>query len=580
MADRARDGSDPATERLSSGLSTLRLDELLHEVTDRLAQIAASRDQLHGLLDAVVGVASGLELAATLRRIVEAAVTLVDSEFGALGVIGPDRSLDQFVYTGIDEQTRQLIGHLPEGHGILGLLIEDPRPVRLHRISDHAASFGFPPNHPPMNTFLGVPVRVRDEVFGNLYLTEKRGGDFTTDDEAVVQALAAAAGVAIENARLFEQTRQRQRWLEASNEIRATLLSGSEPADALRLIATRARELAAADAVLLLQPDPVAPDERLVITVADCDDSPDLHGRRVPIASSLAGRVHRTGEAEAVDHVAFTAEAISAEPALAGHPGYGPTLVVPLGGPAETGVLAVANRIGAGPLSREVRELVLAFSGQAALTLRLAEAQRAQAQLALYADRDRIARDLHDQVIQRLFATGMSLQSITAQVSGRAAQARLHRAVDDLDLTIRDIRTTIYALQAPVDGPPPLPRQILDLVDEVTGDAGLESDLHVSGPLHTVVPPEVAVHALAVLREALTNVVRHAKAGSVSIHIEATDRLRVRVTDDGIGIPADNDRRSGLGNLAERAAQLGGALELGTGPAGTGTRLIWEVPLD
>jgi signal transduction histidine kinase len=579
VADRGSDGSGRAGERLSSGLSTLRLDELLHEVTDRLVEIAASRDQLHGLLDAVVGVASGLELPATLRRIVEAAVTLVDAEYGALGVIGPDRSLDQFVYTGIDEPTRQRIGHLPEGHGILGLLIEDPHPVRLHRICDHPASFGFPPNHPPMNTFLGVPVRVRDEIFGNLYLTEKRGGDFTADDEAVVQALAAAAGVAIENARLFEQTRQRQRWLEASNEIRATLLSGSEPADALRLIATRARELAAADAVLLLQPDPVAPDERLVITVADCDDTADLHGLRIPIASSLAGRVHRTAEAEAVDHVAFT-ETISAEPPLAGHPGYGPTLVVPLGGPAETGVLAVANRVGASPLSREVTELVIAFSGQAALTLRLAEAQRAQAQLALYTDRDRIARDLHDHVIQRLFATGMSLQSITTQVSDPAAQTRLHRAVDDLDLTIRDIRTTIYALQAPADEPQPLPRQILDLVDEITGDAGLDTGLHISGPLHTTTPPEIAAHALAVLREALTNIIRHAKARSVSIHIEATDRLHIQVTDDGIGIPADNHRRSGLANLTQRATQLGGTLNLDTGPAGTGTRLTWDIPLD
>ena len=318
MSDPADGTASVPAERLSSGLSAMRLNELLHEVTDRLAEISASRDQLHGLLDAVVGVASGLELPATLRRIVAAAVALVDAEFGALGVIGPDRSLDQFVYTGIDEEVRARIGHLPEGHGILGLLIDDPRPLRLHRISDHPASFGLPPHHPPMDTFLGVPVRVRDEVFGNLYLAEKRGGDFTANDEVVVQALAAAAGVAIENARLFEQTRRRQRWLEASNEIRAALLSGTDADEALLLIAARARELAAADVVLLLLPDPAAPQERLVVTVADGPDAAALRGLRTPIEGSAAGRTYRSAEPTVSDDI--TAE----EPVFAGHAGYGP----------------------------------------------------------------------------------------------------------------------------------------------------------------------------------------------------------------------------------------------------------------
>jgi signal transduction histidine kinase len=579
VEDRTGSDSERRTDRLSRGLSALRLDELLHEVTDRLAEIAASRDQLHGLLDAVVGVASGLELPATLRRIVEAAVTLADAEYGALGVIGPDRSLDQFVYTGIDEETRHRIGDLPRGHGILGLLIDDPRPVRLHRIADHAASYGFPPHHPPMNTFLGVPVRVRDEVFGNLYLTEKRGGDFTADDEVVVQALAAAAGVAIENARLYEQTWQRQRWLEASNEVRAALLSGTDAEEALPLIASRARELSGADAVLLLQPDPAAPEERLVSTVADGAETAGLRGLRVPIEGSLAGRVFKAGESETVDAIGPTLAAAAGEPTLAQHPGYGPTLVVPLGGPAETGVLVVANRVGAAALSPNARELTIAFAGQAALALRLAEAQRAQAQLALYADRDRIARDLHDQVIQRLFATGMALQSISRQVSGQTAQTKLHRAVDDLDLTIRDIRATIYALQTPADEPQPLPQQILAIVDEVTGGTDLQPDLHVSGPVHTLVPPEIASQALAVLREAVTNVVRHAKATAVMVRVEASDRLCIHVTDDGMGIRDDAGRRSGLANLADRATQLGGTLTVGPGPGGTGTRLAWEVPL-
>jgi signal transduction histidine kinase len=557
---------------LSGRLSSLRLNELLREVSERLALVEASRDQLHDLLDAVVGVASGLELPATLRRIVAAAVRLVDAEYGALGVIGPDRSLDQFIYLGIGETTRQRIGHLPEGHGILGLLIDDPRPVRLHRLTEHPASYGFPPNHPPMNTFLGVPVRVRDEIYGNLYLTEKRGGDFTADDEVVVQALAAAAGVAIENARLFEQTRRRQRWLEASNEIRAALLSGTDAEDALQLVATRARELAGADAVLLLLPDPIALEERLVVTVADGDDAAELRGIRTPIDASVAGRVYSTGRQEVVADVADD------EPAFADHAGYGPALVLPLGGPAETGVLIVANRVGMDPLSPEATELTVAFAGQAALALRLAEAQRAHSQLALYADRDRIAQDLHDQVIQRLFATGMSLQSISRQVPGAAAQAKLHRAVDDLDSTIRDIRTTIYALQAPEEAHL-LRRQILTVLEEATAGSGLELDLHVIGPVDTVVPPKVAAHTLAVLREAVTNVVRHAKATAVAVTVTAAERLSIQVTDDGTGI-RDGGRRSGLTHLADRAAQLHGTFSLEPGPAGTGARLTWDVPLD
>jgi GAF domain-containing protein len=366
-------------ERLSSTLSALRLDELLHEVTERPAEISASRDQLRGLLDAVVGVASGLELSATLRRIVEAAVALVDAQYGALGVIGTDRSLDQFVYTGIDEETRVRIGHLPEGHGILGVLIDDPRPVRLHRIADHVNSYGFPPNHPPMNTFLGVPIRVRDEVFGNLYLTEKRGGDFTADDEVVVQALAAAAGVAVENARLFEESRRRQRWLEASNEIRAALLSGSDAEEALLLICARARELAGADCTALALPDPVAPDERLVVTVAHGADAADLRGLRTPVDRSVAGRVLHSQQAESVADVTATDPP---EPLFATLPGYGPALFVPLGSDPAMGVLVAANRLGGSGFPAEASEVTAAFAGQAALALALAEAQRAQQQLA------------------------------------------------------------------------------------------------------------------------------------------------------------------------------------------------------
>jgi signal transduction histidine kinase len=561
----------PDGQRFRSALSGLRLTELLNEVTERLVEIAATRDQLHGLLDAVVGVASGLELPATLRRIVGAAVRLVDAEYGALGVIGPDRSLDQFVYTGIDEDVRQQIGHLPEGHGILGLLIEAPEPVRLHRIADHAASYGFPANHPPMNTFLGVPVRVRDVVFGNLYLTEKRGGDFTADDEAVVEALAAAAGVAIENARLFEQTRRRQRWLEASNEILAALLSGTDADEAVLLIAASARELAGADLTLLLLPDPAAPKERLLVTVADGADAPDLRGLTTPVEGSLAGRVLRTAVTETTPDVA------AAEPLFADAPGYGPALLVPLGGAESAGVLIAANRAGGVGFGGDAVELTAAFALQVALTLQLAEAQQAKQQLGLYADRDRIAQDLHDQVIQRLFATGMSLESLVRQIPA-PAQPKLHRAVDDLDQSIRDIRSTIYALQTPSDAPVSVRQRLSAVIEEAAGDSGLQPDIRISGPLDTTVPAETADHAAAVLREAVTNVVRHAAAATLAVTITASDRLRIEVADDGTGLPTGG-RRSGLANLADRAGRLGGELTVERNPDTGGTRLVWDVPI-
>jgi len=574
-ADRA--GTDNNIERLTAGLSALRLDELLVEVTDRLAQITSRQGQLHSLIDAVVAVGGGLELQATLRRIVEAATELVDARYGALGVIGPDHRLTEFVYTGVDEATREEIGHLPQGRGILGLLIAEPRPVRLHDLTEHPASYGFPPHHPPMRSFLGVPVRLREEVFGNLYFTEKRGGDFTADDEAVVQALAAAAGVAVENARLYEETRRRQRWLEASSEITTSLLSGVDPADALAQVAGRARDLSGADMTMIAlpDPDPEAHEGDLVVQVAVGMDAEPLRGARLPVGSSVAGKVYRSGVLETVSDVtealAAVAESVAAD--------YGPALFVPLsGGGKALGTLVAVNHAGRGGFGPDTVSLTSAFAGQAALALQLADARRAEEQLAVYEDRDRIARDLHDHVIQRLYASGMSLEGLTRQVGSPAVQAKLQRIVDDLDQTIREIRTTIFALQAGPAEQAGLHQRLVTVVGETTAGTGLVPNLSVAGPVDTLVPPEVAAHALAVVREALSNVVRHARAGWAAVTVTAGETLRIEVADDGAGIPPGG-RRSGLDNLADRAAGLGGELQLLPRPQGQGTCLVWEVPL-
>jgi two-component system, NarL family, sensor histidine kinase DevS len=572
----------------SLALSALHLNDLLAEVSDRLVQISASRDQLHALLDAVVAVGSGLELAATLRRIVETATALVDAQYGALGVIGPDRSLTEFVYTGIDDRTRARIGHLPEGRGILGLLIAEPRPLRLHDLGEHAASYGFPPHHPPMRSFLGVPVRVREEVFGILYFTEKRGGDFTADDVAVVQALASAAGVAIENARLFEETDRRQRWLEASSEITTSLLSGIDSDEAMARVAARARELTGADVAMILLPDPehaegsAGSEADLVVAAASGDDAEELRRMRLSVDHSAVGRVYRSGTVELVSDL--YEEAISgADPAPTTSPAparYGAGLLVALsGGGKALGTLVLANLVGGAEFSADTVAMATAFAGQATLALQLAEARRAERQLAVYEDRDRIARDLHDHVIQRLFATGLALESVTRQAGSAMVQAKLRRAVDDLDETIREIRTTIFELHATPNDPVGLRQQIVALVTETVGDADTTPEVHLSGAVDALVPPEIRDHVLAVIREGLSNAIRHARAHRVSVAVTASTTLCVEVTDDGVGLPPAIERRSGLANLADRAAELGGSLDLAAGPGGHGTALRWEVPL-
>ena len=372
---------------------------------------AAGATSLRQLLDAVVTIGSDLDLPSMLRRIIQSAVDLVDARYGALGVLDDTRTrLSEFITVGIDDETHARIGNLPEGHGILGLLIVDAKPLRLPDLREHPDSFGFPPHHPPMRSFLGVPIRVRDEVFGNLYLTDKRGSETFSDlDEELVVALAAAAGVAIENAR-------------------------------------------------------------------------------------LQARLH---------------------------------------------------------------------------------------DMALVQDRERIARDLHDTVIQRLFATGMSLQGTTRLVRAdpNAAAERIDAAVDDLDLTVKHIRTAIFGLEQTRDGREGLRDRIIALTREATGPLGFEPRVLLDGPVDTRLSDRVGEELLATLREALSNVARHARADHVDVEVTVTrDDVTLRVVDDGQGLPdGDVPHGNGLRNMATRAKRLGGALELRSDASGT--TLEWRVPV-
>ncbi|MGY6652439.1 GAF domain-containing protein [Amycolatopsis sp. TRM77291] len=556
-------------------LTGLRLDELLHEVQERLSEIVKTRDRLQGLLDAVLAVGTGLELDSTLQRIVQAAVELVDAQYGALGVLGDEDGLSEFVYVGIDPETRAKMGHLPEGRGLLGLLIEEPHPVRLPDLSAHPTSVGFPPNHPPMHSFLGVPVRVRDEVFGNLYMTEKRGAaEFTADDEVVLQALAAAAGVAIDNARLFERSRSRERWLEAVAKVNGELLGGASVTDTLSLVVKSVRDLAEAGEVTIL----LAGNE---------DQSASRSLNVTALSTDRAGSFTKTisGEHPVVDEVFTTGQASliadlgTVFPSAEDFTLSGPGVMVPLTSAGGVGgILVVSREKGSPQFKADLIPMLSSFADQAAVALEFAENQRNQRLLDVLADRDRIAQDLHDHVIQRLFATGMSLQSIVPRVPDEFARNRVTQAVEQLDRTVREIRTSIFDLHTSgADQSVSLRRRLLDVVTELSTDPSVTPSVRINGAVDTLVPVKLHEHAEAVVREALSNAIRHSGADEITVSVEADGDLVIEVTDNGAGLP-ETGRRSGLENLSQRAERCGGRAEF-IGRDGGGTRVVWRVPL-
>ena len=561
--------------RVGQTLTQTRLRELLAEVETGIEDIVGStRDRMDALLEAVLSVSSGLDLDATLRRIVQAAMDLVDAEYGALGVLDSMGMLSRFVPVGIDEATRELIGPLPTGHGVLGVVIEDDKPLRLTDLARHPMSVGFPAHHPPMRTFLGVPVRARGEVFGRLYLTEKAGGrEFTGDDEIIVLALAGAAGVAIDNADQYEQSRRRQRWLEAISQITAELLADGDTTEALQLIATRARELTTADYALIAVPAESHPDGEitdLTVTVCVGAGAEQLTGRRIPVRGSTTGAVFADHTPRSVPHLAFD---VAAGLGVA----FGPALAMPLEvDDTLTGVLLTVRCPGSAAFADDELHLVSTFADQAALALQRAQIQAARRELEVLADRDRIARDLHDHVIQQLFAVGLALNGIQRRVKPPEMSQRLNTQIDELDQVIRDIRTVIFDLQTEPGNGSHLRNELNRIIDELTSEAPLRTAVRMSGPLDSV-PAVLAQHAHAVVREGISNTIRHAHARDLTITISLDDHLTITITDDGDGIP-ETTARSGLHNLTQRAQQAGGTCHV-TRPDTGGTRLTWTAPL-
>jgi signal transduction histidine kinase len=554
----------------------LSIERLMDQLVERASDIITSQHRVQALLTANQSIVGDLELPVVLRRIVDAAATVAGARYAALGVIGPDGTLEQFVHTGMDAETVRDIGHLPRGRGVLGAVIAHPDPIRLASIADDSRSSGFPPGHPPMTGFLGVPLRSRDLVFGNLYLTDRVDGrPFTDEDVELVEALAFTAGIAIENARLYEESERRQQWLRASSDVSRELLSSvRDDLAALELITASVQRLAAADVVTLVLPHPDDPDD-LEVTVATGLGAENLVGAGFAAAGSLALHVMEQGHGTLYDSRPANRWSVHLDMVIP----PGPVMAVPLTGDWSSRGAIVAGRVASrAPFNHGDLEMAEAFAEQAALALELAEARADQQRLSVLEDRDRIARDLHDHVIQRLFASELSAQILVGRTTQPEVREGLVRTIGELTATIRQIRSTILALHDPDTDSSSLRRTISLLVDQLTPLLGFRPEVHLAGPLDTLVDDLMLGDVEAVLREALTNVNRHADATAAKVEVRVdSQRLAVTVSDNGVGLRG-NDEWSGLSNLRSRAAHRGGSLDLENSPQG-GLRLRWSIPI-
>jgi signal transduction histidine kinase len=543
------------------------LDRALAELVDRAHEVMQTQGRLRALVKANRSVVSHLELPVVLRSIVEAAVDLVGAEYGALGVLSPSGGLEQFIHVGMTPEQVERIGHLPEGHGLLGALIDDPRPIRLERIADDPRSAGFPAEHPAMESFLGVPIRVRDSVFGNLYLTNHEGTGFSKDDEQLVGALAATAGFAIDNARLYAETESRRAWSAAASEISATLLAG-EPDDALSELVAGVTRLTRATLTCVLTK--AADADAVVVRTTHGDSADELVGTTRMLSGETLSAAFESSAPRIADGLDGETLGLESD--------SGPALIAPLRVDRTSSSLLLVLRAAGDPCFTPFDlERVTDLATQAGIAIELAAARADQQRMLLLEDRTRIARDLHDHVIQQLFATGLELQSIEAAAGSPAVAERLDRSVMAIDAAIAQIRTIIFALSRPSAQGSSVRNRILDLVDEIAPGLARPATVGFSGPVDLVVVGDLADDVSAVAREGLTNAARHAHAQHVSVGLTVDDAtVTLSIQDDGVGLGGSN-RRSGLKNGLERASARGGTMTLES--AHPGTRLVWCVPI-
>lgn len=551
---------------VSRSLAELRRRELVDRMHEQLDELLAARDQTERLLRAIVEIGSELDLGATLERIVVAARDLIDAPYGAIGIRGQHGAIATFVHSGIDAETEHQIGRLPVGKGLLGVPLTNGQPLRLSDLTTHAAVVGFPEHHPQMRAFLGVPMTVRGEVFGTLYLADDDPvRTFSETDEMMVQGLASAAATAIDNAQLFERAKAVAEWTKSSREITTALLSGVETvASALRLIAERARELTDAEQAIVLVPSDLELSnneiEALVVSAAAGPNSDLVVGQQVPIDGSTTGAVFVSGEPVITDLFRYPIVAFT-------DVGERPAVVVPLRArDSVVGVIAVARAVHHAPFDSSHLELMGDFADHAAIALTLASARDQARELMIVADRERIAHDLHDHVIQRIFAVGMDLQGTVSMARSPQVASRLNRAIDDLQSTINQIRTAVFKLEPSAGWAVTFRQRVQEAVADLTENRDIATTLRISGST-TAVDDALADHAEAVLKEAMSNSVRHSGATSLSIEVAVADELVLDIRDNGCGIAPNNVRHSGLANMQWRAEQAHGTCDIEALPA-------------
>lgn len=545
----------------------VQLDRLLDELVERAQEVLTTQSRLRALVRANQMVVEQLDLPAVLRRLVEVAVELVDAQYGALGVIAPGGGLEEFIHVGMTSEQAGLIGHLPQGRGLLGAVIDDPRPIRLDDIADDHRSAGFPEHHPPMNSFLGVPVRVRNEVFGNLYLTNARSGSFGPDDEQLAISLAGTAGLAIANARLFARAKRQEAWLAAAAEITAALPEIGL-ADSLSLLVETVLEVADADYVAVALP--TADAHELSIEAALGSGVEATIGRTFPPTGTIAGSVFESRQPRLVE------DSGAASPPSGAFPS-GPAMALPLTTSGRVHRVMVLGRTrGGARFTPDELDMAADFAAQASIALELGRRREDRARMQLMEDRARIARDLHDHVIQQLFATGLELQRVVPDLPQTLSDT-VSRSVARLDVAITQIRHAIFALSATDGAAPSLRNQVIEVTNELAAGLPRTPTVAFSGPVDTLVTGEIAEDALAVVREGLTNVVKHASARHATVRVAAEDDcVVVEVADDGQGAGV-RQRWSGLANLERRAQRRGGSFTFDS-RAGA-TRIRWEVPV-
>jgi signal transduction histidine kinase len=551
--------------------------ELVHDMHQQLDELLAARDQTEKLLHVILGISSDLELDLTLERIVTAAIQLTGARYGALAVRGPDGVLTSFLNQGIDADTVERIGPLPVGKGLLGVPLANTPALRLADLNEHPAAAGFPPHHPPMHAFLGVPIIIRGNAYGSLYVTrDKPGHSFSESDEMATRVLASAAAVAIDNACLFGTVRTSGRWTQVSREITTALLSGSQAsANPLQLIAERARDLAEAEQAIVLVPDsPMPPDdeaEMLIVSTAVGVHADEVIGQRVPVDSSTSGGVYRSGTPVITESFQHPIQAFT-------DVGQRPAIVMPLrAGESVVGVIALARHENGRPFDPGYLDLVSDFATHAAIALRLASARTRERELTIVADRERIAHDLHDHVIQRLFAAGLDLQGTITRSKAPEINERLTRTVDELQTTIETIRSTIFDLQSPLATGSDFRTRLQKVVADLTNNHNVSTSIRFSGPLSGITGT-MADNAEAVATEAISNAVRHSGADRLTVAVSVGDELSLEIADNGHGIPADNTRNSGLANMIRRAQLLAGSCDVNSSPE-HGTQVRWVVPI-